>query len=256
MLFDVLTLFPEMFSGPLSESILKRAIARGIITVNLINIRDYSRNKHRTVDDAPFGGGAGMVMSPEPVFLALESIRQRTDSRPGAVVLLCPQGERFSQDLAWEMSQLRHIVLVCGHYEGIDERVRELVTAEISIGDYVLTGGELAAMVLIDAVSRLVPGVLGEETAPVTDSFSEAGLLEHPHYTRPREFKGMDVPDVLFSGHHARIERWRREEALIRTLVRRPELVQQSQLDARDRRFLQELAARIDRAIGKCEAGG
>ncbi|MEW6182584.1 MAG: tRNA (guanosine(37)-N1)-methyltransferase TrmD [Bacillota bacterium] len=246
MLFDVLTLFPEMFSGPLSESILKRAIAAGIVTVNLINIRDYSCNKHRTVDDTPFGGGAGMVMNPAPFFLALKSIEQRSQSKPGAVVLLCPQGERLSQDMACEMAQMRHIVLVCGHYEGVDERVRERVTAEISIGDYVLTGGELAAMVVIDVVSRLIPGVLGDETSPAADSFS-AGLLEHPQYTRPRDFEGLEVPEVLLSGHHARIERWRREEALVRTLVRRPELVQPSQFDAEDRRFIQELAARIDR---------
>ncbi|MCL6558469.1 MAG: tRNA (guanosine(37)-N1)-methyltransferase TrmD [Firmicutes bacterium] len=249
MHFDVLTLFPEMFSGPLSASILKRAIDRRIVSVDLINIRDYSTNKHRTVDDTPFGGGAGMVLGPEPLILALEAVQQKHGGKTGAVVLFCPQGERFTQRIAWEMAREEHIVLICGHYEGVDERVSEHTSArEISIGDYVLTGGELAAMVVIDAVSRLIPGVLGEETSPVTDSFS-TGLLEHPHYTRPREFRGMTVPEILLSGHHARISRWRHEESLIRTLVRRPDLIEPEQISAEDRRFLRELRAHIDRLL-------
>jgi tRNA (guanine37-N1)-methyltransferase len=246
MVFDILTLFPEMFTGPFSASILKRAVDRGIIRINLINIRDYSPNRHRTVDDAPFGGGAGMVMGPEPIIRALEAVQQKRESKTGPVILLCPQGERFTQALARELSREEHLVLICGHYEGVDERVREYVTGEISIGDYVLTGGELAAMVVVDAVSRHVPGVLGEETAPATDSFAD-GLLEHPQYTRPRSFQELEVPEVLLSGHHARIARWRREEALIRTLVRRPELLETARLDAADRQFLRELAARLSR---------
>ncbi|MEW6193051.1 MAG: tRNA (guanosine(37)-N1)-methyltransferase TrmD [Bacillota bacterium] len=246
MVFDILTLFPEMFTGPFSASILKRAVDRGIIRINLTNIRDYSPNRHRTVDDAPFGGGAGMVMGPEPIIRALEAVQQKREGKTGPVILLCPQGERFTQALARKLSREEHLVLICGHYEGVDERVREYVTGEISIGDYVLTGGELAAMVVVDAVSRHVPGVLGEETAPATDSFAD-GLLEHPQYTRPRSFQGLEVPEVLLSGHHARIARWRREEALIRTLVRRPELLETARLDAADRQFLRELAARLSR---------
>ncbi|MEW6771361.1 MAG: tRNA (guanosine(37)-N1)-methyltransferase TrmD [Bacillota bacterium] len=246
MVFDILTLFPEMFTGPFSASILKRAVDRGIIRINLTNIRDYSPNRHRTVDDAPFGGGAGMIMEPEPIIRALEAVRQKREGKTGPVILLCPQGERFTQALARELSREEHLVLICGHYEGVDERVREYVTGEISIGDYVLTGGELAAMVVVDAVSRHVPGVLGEETAPATDSFAD-GLLEHPQYTRPRSFQGLEVPEVLLSGHHARIARWRREEALIRTLVRRPELLETARLDAADREFLRELAVRLSR---------
>lgn len=246
MQFDILTLFPEMFTGPFSASIIKRAIERGLLTVNLVNIRDYARNKHRTVDDAPYGGGAGMVMEPEPVVLALEAVREKRGGEMGPVILLCPQGEPFTQRLAAELAQEEHIVLVCGHYEGVDERVRAYTTGEISIGDYVLTGGELPAMVVVDAVSRLIPGVLGEETSPVTDSFA-TGLLEHPHYTRPREFRGTAVPEVLLSGHHARIARWRREEALLRTLVRRPDLLSTAALTADDRRFLKELAAHLMR---------
>lgn len=246
MVFDILTLFPEMFTGPFSASILRRAVDKGIIRINLTNIRDYSPNRHRTVDDAPFGGGAGMIMEPEPIIRALEAVRQKREGKTGPVILLCPQGERFTQALARELSREEHLVLICGHYEGVDERVREYVTGEISIGDYVLTGGELAAMVVVDAVSRHVPGVLGEETAPATDSFAD-GLLEHPQYTRPRSFQGLEVPEVLLSGHHARIARWRREEALIRTLVRRPELLEKARLDATDRQFLRELAVRLSR---------
>ncbi|RJX17589.1 MAG: tRNA (guanosine(37)-N1)-methyltransferase TrmD [Ammonifex sp.] len=255
MVFDILTLFPEMFSGPLSASILKRAVAAGIITVRLTNIRDYAPNKHRIVDDTPFGGGAGMVLKPEPVFRAVEAVRRSRGGDTGPVVLLCPRGERFSQTMAQELAREEHIVLICGRYEGVDERVGDhLATREISIGDYVLTGGELPAMVLVDAVSRLIPGVLGEITAPASDSFA-SGLLEHPHYTKPRDFQGMAVPEVLLSGHHARINRWRREESLIRTLVRRPELVEPVQLDADDRVFIKELAEHINRLLASPRQG-
>ncbi|MEW6448413.1 MAG: tRNA (guanosine(37)-N1)-methyltransferase TrmD [Bacillota bacterium] len=250
MIFDILTLFPEMFAGPFSTSILKRAIDKRIIQINLINIRNFSKNRHRTVDDAPFGGGTGMVMEPEPIYNALETVREKHGGNTGPVILLCPQGERFTQKLAGELAMEKHIVLICGHYEGIDERVRNAVTGEISVGDFVLTGGELAAMVVVDAVSRFVPGVLGEGSAPAEDSFA-TGLLEYPQYTRPREFRGMAVPEVLLSGHHARIARWRREEALIRTLVRRPELLPTADLTDEDRRFLQECAARLNRWLMK-----
>jgi tRNA (guanine37-N1)-methyltransferase len=255
MVFDVVTLFPEMFSGPLSVSILKRAIDAGIITVRLTNIRDYAADKHRIVDDTPFGGGAGMVLKPEPVSRAVEAVRRSHGGNAGPVVLLCPRGERFSQTIARELAREQHVVLICGHYEGMDERVSEhLAAREISLGDFVLTGGELPAMVLIDAVSRLVPGVLGEASAPAFDSFA-SGLLEHPHYTKPRQFRGMAVPEVLLSGHHARINRWRREESLIRTLVRRPELVEPEEVDANDRDFMKKLAAHLGRLLSTPRQG-
>lgn len=245
MVFDVLTLFPEMFTGPFTSSIIKKARERGLIEINLVNIRDFSHHKHRTVDDAPFGGGGGMVMEPGPIFEAVEQVRrERGDGGP--VVLLDPQGERFTQALARELAREKHIILICGHYEGVDERVREhLVTREISIGDYVLTGGELPAMVVVDAVARLVPGVLGEAGAAEDDSFAH-GLLEYPQYTRPRVYRGLEVPEVLLSGHHGEIDRWRRQEALLRTLVRRPDLLAGRELDAWERGLLQEIAARID----------
>ncbi|RDV81164.1 tRNA (guanosine(37)-N1)-methyltransferase TrmD [Ammonifex thiophilus] len=248
MVFDILTLFPEMFQGPFSASQIKRARERGLLEINLVNIRDYSPFKHREVDDAPFGGGGGMILRPEPIYLALEAIRERRGGKLGPVILLCPQGERFTQRLAWELAREEHLVLICGHYEGVDERVRRLATGEISIGDFVLTGGELAAMVVVDAVARLLPGVLGDERAPVTDSFA-GGLLEHPHYTRPRVFQGEEVPEVLTSGHHARIARWRREESILRTLVRRPDLLSLAELTEEDRKFLRELKQRIE-ALG------
>ncbi|MEW5761757.1 MAG: tRNA (guanosine(37)-N1)-methyltransferase TrmD [Bacillota bacterium] len=248
MVFDILTLFPEMFSGPFSSSILKRAQARGLIEINLIDIRDFARNKHRTVDDAPFGGGGGMVLEPGPIFEAVEFVcRQRAPGGP--VILLDPQGERFDQRLAQELARESHLVLICGHYEGVDERVREhLVTREISIGDYVLTGGELPAMVVVDAVARLVPGVLGEAGAARDDSFA-SGLLEYPQYTRPRAYRGLEVPEILLSGHHGVIERWRREEALLRTLVRRPDLLTTRELAVWEREVLREVAGRIEELL-------
>jgi tRNA (guanine37-N1)-methyltransferase len=221
MRFDVLTLFPEMFEGPLGHSILGRAIERGLLRVGLTNIRDFATDRHRTVDDYPYGGGPGMVMKPGPIFDAAESV-----ARPGSpIILLSPRGRLFSQRIAAELAEHRHLVLICGHYEGVDERVRDhLATDELSIGDYVLTGGELAAMVVIDAVARLVPGVLGGVASTSEESHSR-GLLEYPHYTRPPDFRGHAVPEVLLSGHHAEIARWRRQRALLETATRRPDLL-------------------------------
>ncbi len=243
MIFDILTLFPEMFQGPLTSSILGRAVDRGLVTVNLVNIRDYSLNKHRSVDDSPYGGGGGMIMAAEPVYEAIDALRSRRGGSLGPVMLMCPQGRTFDQGMARELARAEQIVLVCGHYEGLDERVRALADLEVSIGDYVLTGGELPAMVILDAVARLIPGVLGEPGGAEEDSFG-LGLLEYPQYTRPREYRGMEVPPVLLSGHHAEIRRWRRQEALIRTLVRRPDLLGDT-LDDEDRTLLLEIARRI-----------
>lgn len=242
MIFDILTLFPEMFAGPVTASMIGRAVERGLVTVNLVNIRDYARNRHRSVDDTPYGGGGGMVMAAEPVYEALEALRSRRDA-PAPVVLMCPQGRTFDQGLAGALARERRVVLVCGHYEGLDERVRAAVDLEVSIGDYVLTGGELPAMVVLDAVARLIPGVVGEPGGAADDSFA-LGRLEYPQYTRPRVYRGMETPAVLLSGHHAEIRRWRRQEALIRTLVRRPELLEGA-LDDEDRTLLADLARRI-----------
>ena len=220
MRIDVVTLFPEMFA-PLQHSILGRAIEQGRLAVNLVNPRDFTSDRHRTVDDYPYGGGPGMVMKPEPIFLAVESVAQ-----PGThVILLSPTGRVFSQPIAAELARRDHLVLICGHYEGVDERVREHLAAdEISIGDYVLTGGELAAMVVIDAIARLLPGVLGHAESAGDESHSH-GLLEYPQYTRPPEFRGWAVPERLLSGHHAEIARWRRRQALERTAALRPDLM-------------------------------
>jgi tRNA (guanine37-N1)-methyltransferase len=238
MRVDILTLFPEMFAGPFSSSILKRARERGLIEINLVNIRDFSTNKHRTVDDTPYGGGAGMVMGPEALFGAVEHVARQPGSAPPRVVLMCPQGRPFNQAMAGDLAGEENLILVCGHYEGIDERVREaLVTDEISIGDYVLTGGELPAMVLVDAVARLIPGVLGEAASAEEESFN-TGLLEYPHYTRPREYRGQAVPDILLSGHHEEIRKWRRRQSLLRTLGRRPELLGQAELTGEDKKVL------------------
>ena len=222
MRIDVLTLFPEMFTGPLQASILGRAQANKLISIHLWNIRDWALDKHRTVDDTPYGGGAGMVLKPDVVVRAVEHVKE---DRKAPVIYLTPQGEPFSQAKAQELAKLPEFILLCGHYEGLDERVREhWVDQEISIGDYVLTGGELPALVVIDAVCRLVPGVLGCAESAETDSFQD-GLLEHPHYTRPPEFRGLRVPEVLLSGHHDQIRRWRLKESLRRTMIRRPDLL-------------------------------
>jgi tRNA (guanine37-N1)-methyltransferase len=270
MEFDVFTLLPEVFPAYLETSILKRACERGLIQVRLHNIRDYTHDKHHVTDDTPYGGGGGMVMKPEPVFEAVESVLGKdftTENThlphlhcnvrsavqvwravPGEnaeenalkipVILLTPQGRVFDQGVAQELSSYPHIALICGRYEGFDERIREhLITDEISIGDFVLTGGELPALILIDAVARLLPDVLGDPTGAQDDSHA-MGLLEYPHYTRPPEFRGWKVPDTLLSGDHARIDRWRREQALLRTLKKRPDMLEKADLSAADKKFL------------------
>lgn len=244
MRFDVFTLLPEIFPAYLGTSILQRAQERGILTVQLHNIRDYTHDRHRTTDDVPYGGGGGMVMKPEPIFEAVESVLGRPPSCP--VILLTPQGRLFTQKVAVELAAQPWLALICGRYEGVDERVRQhLVTDEISIGDYVLTGGELAALVVIDAVTRLLPGVLGDPDGAWDDSYA-SGLLEYPHYTRPAEFRGWRVPEVLLSGNHAEIARWRRRQALRRTLLRRPDLLESAPLSEEDHRLLAELRREME----------
>lgn len=240
MNIQVLSLFPEMFEGVFGSSILKKAQEQKRVQLDVINFREYSTQKHKQVDDYPYGGGAGMVLKPEPLFAAIEDI-QSAKVQPSRVILLCPQGERFDQKKAEELSKEQDLIFICGHYEGYDERIREhLVTDELSLGDFVLTGGELAAMTVIDSVVRLLPDVLGNAVSHQEDSFS-TGLLEHPHYTRPAEFKGLKVPDVLLSGNHAKIERWRREESLRRTYSRRPDLLEQLDLSEEDVSFIEQL---------------
>lgn len=239
MHIDILTLFPEMFEGVLQNSIMKRAREQQAFSYEYVNFRDYTTSKHNKVDDYPYGGGAGLVLSPQPIFDSIEAIREKSE-KPPRVVLLCPQGEPYSQQKAEELSEEDHLVFICGHYEGYDERIRqELVTDEISIGDYVLTGGELGAMVVIDSVVRLLPGVLGNEQSAPMDSFSN-GLLEHPHYTRPADFRGMKVPDVLLSGNHAKIDEWRHKESLKRTYERRPDLLEKKELSDQEKTWLEE----------------
>jgi tRNA (guanine37-N1)-methyltransferase len=235
---EVLTLFPEMFQGVFDLGIMKRAIEQKLVTIGLHNIRDYTHDKHHTADDYPYGGGAGMVLKPEPIFEAVESI----DKKEGTpVILLSPQGRLFTQKVAQELTQHSQLVLICGHYEGVDERVREhLASDEISIGDYVLSGGELAAMVVMESVFRLVPGVLGSEESPLDDSHV-GGLLEYPHYTRPPEYRGWPVPEILLSGNHAQIKNWRREQAIRRTLKKRPELLSQAELSSAEERLVERL---------------
>ena len=236
--FEILTVFPEMFTSFCGCSLLKKALDKGLISIELHDIRSYAEDKHRMTDDAPYGGGGGMVMKVEPIDKALMSIATVAEEVP--IVLLTPQGEPFCQEIAEEMAALPQLVLVCGHYEGVDERVRvNLITREISIGDYILTGGELSAMVLVDAVSRLVPGVLGNSESAGADSFS-MGLLEYPHYTRPAEYKGWRVPEVLLSGNHREIELWRRRQSLLRTLKRRPDLLERMELTKQEKEWLTE----------------
>jgi tRNA (guanine37-N1)-methyltransferase len=239
MKFDILTLFPDLFHDFLQESILGRAIKRGLVDIKLTDIRSFARGPHRVTDDRPYGGGNGMVMKPGPVNRALKSVDR--DKGKSKVVLLTPQGKTFGQSEAWELSRLDQLILICGRYEGVDERIRKgLVDMELSIGDYVLSGGELGAMVVIDAVSRLLPGVLGGENSATEDSF-EDGLLEYPHYTRPRVFKGKSVPSVLLSGDHEKIRLWRRTESLRRTLERRPDLLEKTKLKKEDEAILAKL---------------
>ena len=240
MRFDIMTLFPAMFEGPMTESILKRAQEKGLLEVNLHNIRDHATDKHKTTDDTPYGGGGGMVMKVEPLVSAVEAVRGEDTHTP--VILMTPQGRVFNQKIVQELAQHPRLILVCGRYEGFDERVRQTIaTDEISIGDYVLTGGELAAMIIVDAVSRLVPGVLGAQWGADEDSHA-TGLLEYPHYTKPPEFRGRRVPDVLVSGNHAEVEKWRRRESLKRTWQRRPDLLLTADLTEAERWYLAELA--------------
>jgi len=243
MRFDIFTLFPEVCAPYVQESILKRAQAAGLLEVQLHNIRDHAPGKHQVTDDEPYGGGGGMVMKPEPVFNAVEAVLGiEAGATPAAtpVILLTPQGRTFNQAIAYELAQHERIALVCGRYEGFDERIREhLATDELSIGDYVLTGGELAALIVVDAVARLLPGVLGDPTGAEDDSFA-MGLLEYPHYTRPAEYRGWRVPDILVSGDHAKVARWRRQQALQRTRRRRPDLLDRAELTDADRKLLGE----------------
>lgn len=252
MRIDILTLFPDMFSCYFDASILQRAQEAGLLTLNVHDIREHAAGKHRVTDEPPYGGGGGMVLKPGPIFRAVEAVLGADDGE--GVILLTPQGRPFNQDVAEELADHDRLLLLCGRYEGVDERVRQhLVTDEISIGDYVLTGGELAAMVIVDAVARLIPSVLGAEGAAAVDSHA-TGLLEGPHYTRPATFRGWDVPAVLRSGHSARIDRWRREQALRRTWERRPELLLDAELTEEDKHFLATLAE--ERAAALAEMTG
>lgn len=238
MKIHVLSLFPDMFTGVFGSSILKKAQEKEAVSLAVTDIREYSTNKHKQVDDYPYGGGAGMVLKPEPMFDAVEAITQGRNPR---IILMCPQGERFTQKKAEELAQEEELVFLCGHYEGYDERIRtHLVTDEISIGDFVLTGGELPAMTVIDAVVRLLPGVLGQEDSHIHDSFS-TGLLEHPHYTRPADFRGLKVPDVLLSGNHANIDKWREQQSLKRTFERRPDLLEEMELSKEQQAYIESL---------------
>ncbi|SKB00102.1 tRNA (guanine37-N1)-methyltransferase [Sporosarcina newyorkensis] len=245
MQIDVLSLFPEMFEGVLHSSIMKKAQDQQAASFRVTDFRDYSTNKHRKVDDYPYGGGAGMVLKPEPLFAAVESLTSTSESKP-RVILMCPQGERFTQKKAEELAQEQHLIFICGHYEGYDERIREhLVTDELSLGDFVLTGGEVASMAMIDSVVRLLPDVLGNDQSAVHDSFS-TGMLEHPQYTRPASFNGLDVPAVLLSGNHAEIDKWREEQAFQRTAERRPELLEEAPLTEHQQKLYQQWKRKID----------
>jgi tRNA (guanine37-N1)-methyltransferase len=251
MRFDILTLFPEMFSGVFSHRINQPAQAMGAAKISLHNIRDYATDKHKMTDDTPYGGGGGMVMKPEPIFNTVEHLLNYTVPSSGytvdpaagrpPIILMSPQGRMFNQVVAEELGRQSRLILICGRYEGVDERVVQyLATDQISIGDYVLSGGEIAAMVIVDALVRLIPGVLGDPTATIDDSHA-TGLLEYPHYTRPAEFKGHGVPEILLSGHHANVDRWRRQQSLQRTLAQRPELLETAPLTREDRAYLQTL---------------
>ena len=240
MKFDIVTIFPRMVDAALTEGVVARGIERGLLDVAVHDLRDHTTDRHRSVDDVPYGGGPGMVMKPEPLARAVRQIRERR-GEPAAVILLTPQGRRFTQAEAVRLSGLTHVVLLCGRYEGMDERVRTTVaTEELSIGDYVLSGGELAALVVLDAVGRLVPGVVGDSRSVEADSFAR-GLLDYPHYTRPSAFEGQGVPDVLLSGHHEEVRRWRKRAALQRTLERRPDLLDAAALDDEERAMLGEM---------------
>ncbi len=240
MKFYVLTLFPDFFSSPLRQSMIGRAIEKGLLEVSLHNMRDYAQDKHRTVDDTPYGGGVGMVLKVEPVVSCLEAVKKGCQEDKTLTILTTPQGVRLDQRLVERLAGYQELIILCGRYEGMDERIRAFVDMEVSIGDYILTGGEIAALVIIDSVGRLVPGVVGQRDSLRTESFT-AGLLEYPQYTRPPEFRGMRVPDVLLSGHHQEIRRWRRRESIKRTLERRPELLDNAELTEEDLKLIKEL---------------
>ena len=246
MIFRILTLFPDMFRGPLGDSMVKYAQEHGIVEIGITDIRDFTTDKHRTADDYPFGGGPGMILKPEPVFMAAEAVLHGRDRNSLPIILLSPQGRKLDHNVAVELSKEEEIVLVCGHYRGVDERIRsQLVNDEISLGDFVITGGELAAMVIVDAVTRLLPGVLGDFASAETDTFYD-GLLEYGNYTKPRDFRGHTVPEVLLSGNHDAIRLWRRKDALRRTFLRRPDLLKTARLSEEDRRLLGEIRAGKD----------
>jgi len=242
MRFTIITLFPDFFSSPLKTSILGKAIKNQKIKVDVINIRDFAAGKHKVSDDAPYGGGKGMVMKPEPIIKAIKSIRE--DNSAAWITLLSPQGRLFNQILAGELSQKRHLVLICGHYEGVDQRVRYFIDDEVSLGDFILTGGEPAALCIIDAVARLLPGVIGKPQSLEEESFSE-GLLEYPQYTRPAEYAGHKVPEILLSGHHKNIAQWRRQQAILHTLLLRPDLLLSAHLTEEDKEFLKRICEQI-----------
>lgn len=240
MKIDVLTLFPEMIEAPMNQSIMKRAQENNIIDVNVIDFRNYGQGKHKLVDDTPYGGGAGMLLKPEPLFEAMDALKAESNTEP-RVILMDPAGKPFDQKMAEEFAEEEHLVFICGHYEGYDERIRTLVTDEVSLGDYVLTGGELASLVMMDATVRLLPDVLGNNQSALEDSHS-SGLLEHPHYTRPVEYRGMVVPEVLRNGNHKLIDEWRRHESLKRTAERRPDMLENADLTEEDKDYLQSLS--------------
>ncbi len=248
MKIDIITIFPQILQGPFSESIIRRAVEQSLVDINLVDLRIFAEGKHRQVDDTPYGGGCGMVFKPEPLFTAVERLQKITGETPARVVLLTPQGRVFNQTVARELAREEHLILICGRYEGVDERVRDtLVDDEISIGDYILTGGELAAAVITDAVVRLTPGLLPDESVE-EESFS-ASLLEYPQYTRPPEYRGLSVPDVLLSGDHGEIARWRRRQSLLRTCKRRPDLLRKAELSREDREYLDKFRQGFSAAL-------
>jgi len=244
MKIDLVTIFPGILDGPFRESMIKRAVDKGLVEINLIDLRSYARDRHRQVDDTPYGGGFGMILKPEPLFEAVEDLKNKSGEESSRVIFMTPQGRRFNQDIARKLAKDKHLIVICGRYEGVDERVRiAMVDEEISIGDFVLTGGELAAAVVVDALVRLLPGFIAEEAA-ANESFTES-LLEHPHYTRPPVFRDMEVPPVLLSGNHGEIDRWRRQQSLRRTYERRPDLLEKAELLPEDKSYLEVLKKQL-----------
>jgi len=244
MRIDIITIFPEFFNGPFNISLVKKAIEKGIVQIFIHNLRDFTDDKHRKVDDYPYGGGSGMVMKPEPIFRAVRALKREESE----VILLSPQGEVFTQRIAEELSRKEHLIFICGRYEGVDERVKTIITKEISIGDYILSGGEIPALVVTDAIIRLLPGVVGDPNSIKEESFQD-GLLEYPHYTHPREFEGLKVPEILLSGDHEKIRRWRRKESLKRTLLRRPDLLERASLTKEDFELLKEIRKELGKEV-------